>query len=96
MSDPRMKAEWNPGEVGDMCTVEVTDSVFGAKEFGVQEALDVLTAEIAKLDAALTTARIDGARAFVDWCDQFEAQGVCYEVKDQFARWLASESKEGK
>lgn len=50
---------------------------------------------IASLESALTTARIDGARAFSEWCDQFEAQGVCYEVKDQLARWLASESKEG-
>jgi hypothetical protein len=46
-----MKANWNAGEVGDSCTVTITDEAFGEKEFGVQEACDILTAEIASISS---------------------------------------------
>lgn len=46
-----MKANWNAGEVGDSCTVTITDEAFGDKEFGVQEACDILTAEIASISS---------------------------------------------
>jgi hypothetical protein len=64
-----MKAKWNAGEVGDSCSVTITDAVYGEKEFGVQEACDILTAEISSLTSALEESNAKHQKACDDYID---------------------------